>query len=695
MKYKISIIFLILSCLLNKNLISQENIDIWNGWRGMEKEGVLEKSNTPVEWNENKNIKWKAFIPGSGHSSPIVTNNSVIVTTAYQKNVNKTLNKTIEFITYGILLFLITIYLTFIWKSVRQRNTDQMLRTVNLSLFSFVFGLIVYFSLSGYIFPINNNSDHITQTFRWIFSSMVVCLCILLATLSQRINNVTRVFFLLITVLFLFLLIYNRPSPIYYTLTGDGYWVESLQKAILIPIVILLVLIVSFILKKRNTIHINFKFIEKHPYLITTFHVLIVLLSFTLGFYGIGFYRMVRYPESQEFFNFPLLDLYFRDSNLFKDIVMVSLVGWSCLFLIKNTKDLFYNSKGFVAGILTLSILIFVQKNYISSENEFVRSVICFDRNTGKQLWEIEVFPGSQPNLHPDNSPATPTPLFIENRIYAYFGTPGLVCTDLKGNILWEKTDIPFEDIHGIGASPVYCDGIIIILNDRPDSPYITAIESNTGKTIWTTKRIPWEGFHGAHRTPLVKNIDGKNIIITWGIQGLIAYDLYTGKEIWNYPVSVRNQQLVASIISNNDTFYLPDPDKTYCIDINSLKNKEPFRWETDMKHKGPICSSPVFYNNLLFTISDNGVCFCINAQNGNIHWMEKLDGLYMSSVTIINGKIYVSNTSGVTTVIDAKEAFHKVCENILPEPIYASFAPASEQLFIRTTSHLYCICNK
>ena len=54
----------------------------WAEWRGPLRTGVAPLADPPVEWNENKNIRWKAKLPGLGHSSPIVWQNSVFLTTA-------------------------------------------------------------------------------------------------------------------------------------------------------------------------------------------------------------------------------------------------------------------------------------------------------------------------------------------------------------------------------------------------------------------------------------------------------------------------------------------------------------------------------------------------------------------------------------------------------------------------------------
>ena len=59
----------------------------WPQWRGPDGSGISTEKNLPAAWTPTTNIKWKAAIPGRGHSSPIVWGNRVFVTTAVEGDV--------------------------------------------------------------------------------------------------------------------------------------------------------------------------------------------------------------------------------------------------------------------------------------------------------------------------------------------------------------------------------------------------------------------------------------------------------------------------------------------------------------------------------------------------------------------------------------------------------------------------------
>lgn len=55
----------------------------WPWWRGPLRNGIAGKSPaTPTVWSEKENVVWKAPLPGRGHSSPIIVQDRIFLTTA-------------------------------------------------------------------------------------------------------------------------------------------------------------------------------------------------------------------------------------------------------------------------------------------------------------------------------------------------------------------------------------------------------------------------------------------------------------------------------------------------------------------------------------------------------------------------------------------------------------------------------------
>ncbi len=52
--------------------LSKEADKYWPQWRGPHATGVSHHASPPIEWSENKNIRWKVEIPGRGSSTPVL-----------------------------------------------------------------------------------------------------------------------------------------------------------------------------------------------------------------------------------------------------------------------------------------------------------------------------------------------------------------------------------------------------------------------------------------------------------------------------------------------------------------------------------------------------------------------------------------------------------------------------------------------
>jgi outer membrane protein assembly factor BamB len=57
----------------------------WPGWRGPKGDGTTSESGFPATWSATENVRWKAAVPGIGHSSPVVWGDKVFLTTCIEE----------------------------------------------------------------------------------------------------------------------------------------------------------------------------------------------------------------------------------------------------------------------------------------------------------------------------------------------------------------------------------------------------------------------------------------------------------------------------------------------------------------------------------------------------------------------------------------------------------------------------------
>ncbi|MDW8265675.1 MAG: PQQ-binding-like beta-propeller repeat protein [Gemmataceae bacterium] len=67
--------------LLVASPLSAEN---WPAWRGPRGDGTSTETGLPIHWSATENIAWKVPLPGKGHSSPIVWEDRIFVTTCVE-----------------------------------------------------------------------------------------------------------------------------------------------------------------------------------------------------------------------------------------------------------------------------------------------------------------------------------------------------------------------------------------------------------------------------------------------------------------------------------------------------------------------------------------------------------------------------------------------------------------------------------
>jgi len=107
-----------------------------------------------------------------------------------------------------------------------------------------------------------------------------------------------------------------------------------------------------------------------------------------------------------------------------------------------------------------------------------------------------------------------------------------------------------------------------------------------------------------------------------------------------------------------------------------------------------PSIASCLLVRDLLYLVSDPGIISCVDATSGAIVWKERLQGTCRASSICADGRIYVPNVNGVTTVIEPGRRFNVLAVNELGDRtrLEASFAVAGRALFVRTETHLYRI---
>jgi outer membrane protein assembly factor BamB len=165
-------------------------------------------------------------------------------------------------------------------------------------------------------------------------------------------------------------------------------------------------------------------------------------------------------------------------------------------------------------------------------EAEKQLSTVALSRSTGELRWKKIVPTEQLEAFHPVGSPASSTPACNGHQVFSFFGSYGLLCYDMDGNLLWEKRMGPFQDEFGASSSPALADGKVILCEDHDIDSFLIALDQKTGETLW---KIPREEASRSYSTPVVFEHDGSRQILVAGSLQLSAYDPTTGAKLWWY----------------------------------------------------------------------------------------------------------------------------------------------------------------
>ena len=330
----------------------------------------------------------------------------------------------------------------------------------------------------------------------------------------------------------------------------------------------------------------------------------------------------------------------------------------------------------------------------------------CLDRNTGETQWARPLSDGNR-RLRKQNM-SSPSPVTDGERVWVMTGTGIIKAFDLEGDELWTR-NIPesygaFGLNWGYASSPLlHGDALYVqVLHGmRTDDPsYVLRLNAETGETVWRVER-PTEAVRespDSYTTPALLEYDGTTEIVITGGDAVTGHALDTGRELWRAdglnPTRNRSYRIIASPVVHDGLIYAPTRVKPLLalrpggrgdvLDTNVV-------WATD---NGPDVPTPVTDGELFYVVNDSGIVFVSDAKTGDpVYGPVRIQtGTYSASPVLADGKIYITNEGGMTTVFKTGPTFEVLAENDFDDYCLSSPAISDGQIFIRTTGYLYAI---
>ena len=196
-----------------------------------------------------------------------------------------------------------------------------------------------------------------------------------------------------------------------------------------------------------------------------------------------------------------------------------------------------------------------------------------------------------------------------------------------------------------------------------------------------------------AYTTPLLANFHGVKQLIVMGGNQLDAYDPVSGRQLWFLPGQTGGRTVTGPTVGKDMIFAtrgLRGPLIAVRPKPAGEMNFRDIAWSYSEGTPDSCC--PLVWNELLFTVTDDGIARCFDATTGNLKWKERLKGQYKASPVAADGRVFFLNIDGLATVVSASPRFDKLVENKLDDQTIASPAISDGRIFIRGRKTLYCI---
>ena len=349
----------------------------------------------------------------------------------------------------------------------------------------------------------------------------------------------------------------------------------------------------------------------------------------------------------------------------------------------------------------------------VEEKGEWTWQLVCLNRTDGKIRWTKNCASG-KPEIkrHLKATHANCTPATDGQHVIAFFGSEGLYCFDFDGNLKWIKD---FGRLHsgpynatklewGFASSPVIYKNRVVVQCDCLNASFVSVLDIENGDE---TKRIERNDV-ATWSTPAVIETEAGTQIVCNGYKQMASYEFGTGKLLWT--LNGGGDVPVPTPLFTNGLIYLTNGHgrtPTYAISPDATGDLTP---ATDAAAKlpeglkwwqprdGSYMPTPIIVDDLLYTCNDNGRLAVRDALTGELVYKQRVSKsthTFSGSAVATKNHVYFPSEKGVVIVIKTGREYELAAENDMKQVLMTTPAIASNQLFIRTTKHLYCVGDK
>jgi outer membrane protein assembly factor BamB len=329
----------------------------------------------------------------------------------------------------------------------------------------------------------------------------------------------------------------------------------------------------------------------------------------------------------------------------------------------------------------------------------FAESVLCYERKTGKLLWQKEIHRGVpfEKNANAKASFASSTPACDGKRVFVNFAHNKAIYTtalSLTGEQLWQTKVADYTLHQGFASSPaVYKSLVIVSADSKGGTGALAGLDRATGKIVWKVERPKLPNY----ASPVILKVAGREQLFFIGCKLVTSLDPLTGERLWE--VAGSTEECVTSTVTDGRLIVTSGGFPKNHVAALHADGSGKTAWENGAKVYVP---SLLEHRGYLYAVQDAGVPVCWKFDTGKEMWKgDRLVSAFSASPVLVGDVIYATSESGRTYLFKASpESFQLIAENQLGNEAMATPTICGGRVYMRVAVNqsgerqemLYCI---
>ncbi len=329
-------------------------------------------------------------------------------------------------------------------------------------------------------------------------------------------------------------------------------------------------------------------------------------------------------------------------------------------------------------------------KVFITAADNDARELFCYDLANGALLWSLKAdnitgSPSQMPKTTEDTGLAASTVATNANVVCAIFATGDLIAADHSGKRLWAKNLGVPDNHYGYASSPLIYNGILYVQYDQGNGGKVYAFDAATGAEKWskarTADKIAWA-------SPIVANTGNRTELVIMGTPNITSYNPANGEEYWRVKCMTGE---VGSSPAQAGGIIFGASEYSTLIAIDAKTGTT--LWENN--DFLPETSSTAATQSCVFVATTYGTLVCRDAKTGAENKVHELDNTFYSSPMIVEGKLYIFDTTGNLYILTADKECRLINTVKTGEKTFATPAFTDGKMVVRSDKNIYCVAKK